>query len=145
MTPKVESIATTAPTEKGSGETVGLTHITVTVSNPAARDRRWEEEFLVDTGAIDSMAPANELRGIGIEPEGIRTYELADGTEVRFEFGLARIEFFGDVAGGIIIFGPEGSQPILGVTALESTGLVVDPKSNQLKRLPAIPLKMLAT
>ncbi|MEX2317340.1 MAG: clan AA aspartic protease [Pirellulales bacterium] len=120
---------------------MGLTHVTVAISNPADRARNWEGLFLVDTGAIDCMAPANALFDIGIKPEGKKTYELADGTEVQFEFGLARIEFLGDVAGGIIIFGPDDCEPILGVTALESTGIVVDPKSNQLKRLPAVPLK----
>jgi predicted aspartyl protease len=87
------------------------------------------------------MAPAGVLREIGIEVEGTKNHELADGTEVPFEFGLARIEFMGDTTGGMIIFGPDDCEPILGVTALESTGIVVDPKTNQLKRLPAVPLK----
>jgi predicted aspartyl protease len=87
------------------------------------------------------MAPAKFLREIGIDSEGTREYELADGTKVEYEFGLARIEFMGDVSGGIITFGPDHAEPILGVTALESTGIVVDPQTNQLKRLPAVPLK----
>jgi len=120
---------------------MGLTHVTATISHPTNRDRKWSGLFLVDTGAIDCMAPGKALREIGIEPDGKKTYELADGTEVQFEFGLARIEFMGDVAGGIVIFGPDDCEPILGVTALESTGIVVDPKTNQLKRLPAVPLK----
>jgi hypothetical protein len=37
--------------------------------------------------------------------------------------------------------GPDDCEPLLGVTALESTGIVVDPANKQLKRLPAIPLK----
>jgi hypothetical protein len=40
-----------------------------------------------------------------------------------------------------MIFGLEACQPILGVTALESVGIVIDPASRQLKRLPAVPLK----
>jgi hypothetical protein len=38
-------------------------------------------------------------------------------------------------------FGSDNVEPILGVTALESAGITVDPTSQQLKRLPAIPLK----
>ncbi len=120
---------------------MGLTHVTAIISHPIQRDRKWQGLFLVDTGAIDCMAPAKALREIGIESEGTKTYELADGTEVQVEFGLTRIEFLGDVTGGIVIFGPDDCEPILGVTALESTGIVVDPKTNQLKRLPAVPLK----
>ena len=32
-------------------------------------------------------------------------------------------------------------EPVLGVTALESVGITIDPASRTLKRLPAIPLK----
>ena len=120
---------------------MGLTHVTVTISHPHFRDRKWQGLFLVDTGAIDCMAPAKALRELGIEPEGTKTYELADGSEVQFEFGIARIEFIGDTTAGLVIFGPDDAEPILGVTALESTGIVVDPKTNELKRLPAVPLK----
>jgi hypothetical protein len=44
------------------------------VTHPADPQRRWEGLFLVDTGAIDCMAPAKHLRAIGIEPRGKRTY-----------------------------------------------------------------------
>jgi predicted aspartyl protease len=40
-----------------------------------------------------------------------------------------------------VIFGPRGSEPILGVVALENVGIVVDPVTRTLKRLPAKPLK----
>ena len=118
-----------------------LTHVTVAISHPSDRARRWEGLFLVDTGAIDCMAPGSALREIGIQSEGKRTYELADGTKIQFEYGIVRIEFMGDVTSGDIIFGPDDCEPILGVTALEHTGIVVDPKTNQLRRLPAVPLK----
>jgi hypothetical protein len=42
---------------------------------------------------------------------------------------------------GRVIFGPDNIEPILGVTALESVGVVVDPANQTLKRLPAISLK----
>lgn len=145
MTLRVRTRATklvpSQDSREGDEDIMGLTHVTVTLSNPGDKSRRWAGLFLVDTGAIDCMAPASALRGIGIEPEGTRTYELADGAESKFEIGVARIEFMGDLSAGIVIFGPENCEPILGVAALETTGIVVDPKTNQLKRLPAVPLK----
>jgi len=120
---------------------MGLTHVTVALSNPGDRMRRWEGLFLVDTGAVDCMAPAKWLREIGIQPEGKRAYELADGKRLQFEYGIVRIEFMGDVTSGDVIFGPDDCEPLLGVTALEHTGIIVDPKTNQLKRLPGVPLK----
>ena len=87
------------------------------------------------------MASASELARIGIEPAGKLTYELADGTLQEYAFGIAQIEFMGEITAGRVIFGPEGVEPILGVIALESVGIIVDPRTQSLKRLPAIPLK----
>ena len=43
--------------------------------------------------------------------------------------------------GGTIVYGEEGAKPLLGVTALASGGFEVDPRNQELKRLPAILLK----
>jgi hypothetical protein len=66
---------------------------------------------------------------------------LADGSLHEYPFGLAQIEVMGEVTAGRVIVGPEGVEPILGVTVLESIGLIVDPASQSLRRLPAVPLK----
>jgi len=101
----------------------------------------YEAEFLVDTGATDSLAPSFELKTIGIEPAGKTTYELANGEIAEYAFGLVQISFMGEVTAGRVIFGPDEVEPILGVTALESVGVTIDPATQTLKRLPAIPLK----
>jgi len=120
---------------------MGLTRVTTKLANPAAPEKNYEALFLVDTGATDSLAPAEELRRIGIREEGRMSYELADGNVREFSFGLVRIEFMGEVTAGRVIFGEDDVEPILGVTALESVGILVDPANKTLKRLPAIPLK----
>jgi len=68
-------------------------------------------------------------------------YELANGEVREYAYGLARIQFMGELTAGRVIFGEPGSEPLLGVTALESVGIMVDPANKTLKRLPAIPLK----
>jgi clan AA aspartic protease len=103
--------------------------------------RSYEAVFLVDTGATDSMAPSDELEKIGVPKEGKMSYELADGTVREYPFGLVRIEFMGETTAGRVIFGDPGTEPLLGVTALESVGIMVDPARKTLRRLPAIPLK----
>lgn len=120
---------------------MGITKVTVAVSNPANSEQRWEDLFLVDTGSIDCMVPGNRLREIGIKPEGKRTYELADGTEIAMDVAVARIEFMGELVGATVIFGKDNVEPILGMTALESVGIEVDPQNQRLKRLPAVRLK----
>jgi clan AA aspartic protease len=84
------------------------------------------------------------LREIGVQPEGRRTYELADGREAVMEIAVARIEFMGEVVGATVIFGDDDAEPLLGVTALASVGIEVDPQNQRLKRLPAVRLKSAA-
>ena len=105
------------------------------------RGRRWEGRFLVDTGATDSLVPRQHLEGIGLAPEAQRTYLLADGSEVRMDVAVARIELLGEIVGGTLLFGAADAEPLLGVTALESLGIEVDPLNRQLKKLPTVRLK----
>jgi clan AA aspartic protease len=120
---------------------MGFTQVTVTVRNPADREKSWDGLFLVDTGAIDCLVPGKHLREVGIEPQGKRSYELADGSEFKLDIGVAQIEFMGEIVGATVIFGEDSAEPILGVTALESVGIEVDPQNQRLKRLPAVRLK----
>ena len=121
---------------------MGVIHLDVTVRNPADRTRSWEGSFLVDTGAIDSLVPRPQLEAIGIEPVSQRVYELADGTEVTMDIAGAQLELMGEVTAGLIIFGDADAEPLLGVTALESVGIEVDPQRQRLKKLPAVRLKI---
>jgi clan AA aspartic protease len=120
---------------------MGLIHVTVSLRALHKSRKKYEADFLVDTGATDCLAPGSKLRNAGIQPVGRMSYELADGSTVEYDFGLAVIQFMGEITSGRVIFGPEGTEPILGVTALESVGITIDPSTRQLKRLPAIPLK----
>ena len=123
---------------------MGVTHVTVTIRNPADSNRFWEGLFLVDTGATDSLVPRKHLEAIGLTPKGSRTYELADGSELKLDVTAAEIEFMGDWTAGTVIFGDDDdAEPILGVTALESVGIEIDPTNQRLKRLPAVRLKAL--
>ncbi len=124
---------------------MGATHVTVTVKNPAARDRVWQGEFLVDTGAIESLVPRQYLEAIGVEPIGSRTYEMADGRRLQLDIGGAELEFMGETVIGTVVFLDDDVEPLLGLTALESAGIEVDPRNQQLKRLSAVRLKALAT
>ena len=120
---------------------MGLTHVTVRASNLAKDGEPYEADFLVDTEAIDSLAPADRLEEAGIGPEGKKVYELANGEPIECEYGFARIAFLGAETVGQVVFGPSGAEPLLGVVALENVGIVVDPVTGTLKRLHAKPLK----
>ena len=120
---------------------MGLINVTTKLTSLTGSQDTYEAVFLVGTGATDSLAPSDELDKIGVHREGKMSYELADGTVKEYPFGLVRIEFMGETTAGRVIFAEPGCEPLLGVTALESVGIMVDPANKTLKRLPAIPLK----
>jgi clan AA aspartic protease len=120
---------------------MGHTRVTVTFRNPGAPERRWEALCLVDTGATDCLIPAEAVGALGLQPKGEVSVVLADERETRLAFAGAEIEFMGEITYGRVLFGPPGAEPLLGVVPLESVGIVVDPITQQIKRLPALLLK----
>ncbi|MDZ4657394.1 MAG: hypothetical protein SH868_07415 [Bythopirellula sp.] len=118
-----------------------LTHVTTTIWNLARQGTPYEAEFLVDTGAVDCLVPADALAAAGVKAEGRAVYELANGQPVEYDYGFVRVAFLGEETVSQVIFGPADAEPILGVVALENAGVVVDPVSKTLKRLHAKPLK----
>ncbi len=128
----------------GGNQVLGLLRTAVTIRNPADRTRSWQGNFLVDTGAIDTLVPRPRLEAIGLAPRRQRTYETADGMQIEMDVAVGEIEVMGELTAGLIIFGEAGADPLLGVTALESAGIEVDPRNQQLKKLPAVHLKELA-
>lgn len=67
---------------------MGLTHVTVTVKASLSSRKKYAADFLVDTGATDSMASGTALRKAGLTPVGKTTYELADGTPSTNQTGV---------------------------------------------------------
>jgi deoxyribonuclease-4 len=126
---------------KAESRSMGVTHVTTRIRSLTGTGPSYQAEFLVDTGAIDCLAPASQLRKVGIKPEGKAVYELADGRPVEMQYGFARVSFIGAETVAQVIFGPENAEPILGVVALENTGITVDPATRTLSRLHAKPLK----
>jgi clan AA aspartic protease len=101
----------------------------------------WDSLFLVDTGATDCLIPASALKRLGVTVEGQVDGELADGSVRVFDYGFVRVRFMGQETVCHAVFGPEEAEPLLGVVALENTGIAVDPKTHSLKRLHAKSLK----
>ncbi len=120
---------------------MGATYVTVTIRNLAQPERTWDGLFLVDTGATDCLVPRQHLESIGIVPGGQRIYSLADGNDITMDIAAAQVEFMGEFVGATIIFGDDNAEPLLGVTALESVGIDVDPHNQTLKRLPSVRLR----
>ena len=120
---------------------MGFVYAAIEVTNIMGGDESYRMPFLVDTGATDTIVPSNELERLGIKRENKRNYELADGTVVSYDIGYALICVNGEKVAANVVFGSENSEPLLGVTILESAGFIVDPVRQILKKTAAIPLK----
>jgi predicted aspartyl protease len=66
------------------GDTVGFIHVPVSVKALGESPDHYAALFLIDTGAIDSMAPSSELRRAGIDDSepflGVTALEAAGVT-----------------------------------------------------------------
>jgi clan AA aspartic protease len=120
---------------------MGLVYVDIPVRSSPSSRKKYVGRFLVDTGSTDTVIPASKLRRVGVKKVGSQVYELADGRRMHLDFGNAFMVFMGQSIAGRVVFGPEGVEPILGVTVLESCGCVVSPKEHKLKKLPAISMK----
>ena len=114
---------------------MGYIRVKAVVANPADRTKSIDMDCLVDTGAIYTMIPRDLLEKINIEVIGSRRFRLANGKVEQYDVGEAHVEVKNIGATSLVVFGPEGSMPLLGVTTLELLGLQVDPISGQLKPL----------
>ena len=117
---------------------MGLTHIAVRIANPAHPRRFARVRFLVDSGAVYSLAPASVLRKLGIRPHRSRTFLLADGTEITRDVGDAVFMIDGQRAASPVIFGEDDDAALLGSVSLESLGLILDPMKRVLRPLPMV-------
>ena len=122
---------------------MGLTHVAVRLCSLSS-EGTFSANFLVDTGAWDSLVPATELKRMGVEPTDKRSYELATGQIEEYQIGEARFSFMNNVVTAPVIFGPEGAEPLLGVTTLELAGFMVDTVNHTIKKLKVFPLKRVA-
>lgn len=117
---------------------MGLTYIQASVANPARPRRSARVKFLVDSGALYSVVPAAVLGRLGIKPGKIKSFLLADGTEVKRALGQALFRLNGDEAASPVIFGETGDSVLLGSVSLEALGFMLDPLKRELRPLPML-------
>jgi clan AA aspartic protease len=121
---------------------MGIMRVIAIVRNPADLERALEGTFLVDTGAIDCVVPRRYLEAIGLSPMDSRVYGLADGRAVGLDVTFGVIEFMdGRTAKDIIMLEDDDAEPLLGVTVLESLGIEIDARNEQLTKLPFTRMK----
>ena len=110
---------------------MGTFRISIEVGDPGG-ERFEVVEALVDTGAINTTLPAPVLEQLGVQPYRTSVFELADGTRLELGVGRTWVKVNGQQEFTQVVFGAEGSKPILGAVTLEEMGLAVDPVARRL-------------
>lgn len=115
----------------------------VTLSHPQDPNRNVSADCVVDTGATYTWVPASLLEKIGVTPQFKRKFKIADGRIVERELCVAFLTMEDTTLPTLVVFGDEGSDPLLGAVTLEEFGLGVDPVSKVLVPVPALLLGFL--
>jgi clan AA aspartic protease len=91
-------------------------------------------QLLADTGAPYTVIPADigQRLGLALSPRPV-VVTLADGSSRPMHFGTMLVKLQGREAGVTVLVAPEGAEALLGVEALETLGVSVDPVSRQLR------------
>jgi clan AA aspartic protease len=102
------------------------------VRHPVHAGQELQLDRLVDTGALFSQIPADVLARIGVTPSGTRAVHDADGTRDVVPVAKVDIAVEGVETATMVLCGRPGALVLLGATALETLGLVVDPTHKKL-------------
>ena len=112
---------------------MGAVYATFGVTHPRHPEREVPLELLVDTGALYSVLPTSVLQELAIDPQERKTFKTADGRRIERAVGEAVFVFNGERGTCKVVFGVEDDAAVLGLTALETLGLEVDPTSGTLR------------
>ena len=117
---------------------MGLTFVWAQVANPARPGKTVRMKFLVDSGVVYSVVPEKVLQRLGIRPRTVKSFLLADGTDIRRKMAGAMFLFQKEEGLSPVIFGKRGDAALLGTVSLEALGLILDPLQRQLRPLPML-------
>ena len=110
---------------------MGETSVTIEVGDPSGQ-RFASVPVMVDTGATFTSLPGPLLRGLGVAVTRSVPTQLADGSVSMDEVGETVIRLEGVQFTTPVVFARDGEPNLLGVVALETALLVVDPVGRRL-------------
>ena len=106
---------------------MGLTKVTLEITNPDDKSKTIKGEFLVDSGAFYTVLPKRMVEKLGLKPDYKQQFSLADGTSITRQVGNAYVIFEGRKSASPVILGKEGDSPLMGALTLEALGLIINP------------------
>ena len=110
---------------------MGTFRATIDIGDPAGQ--RWDQvDALVDTGSSYTWLPADLLARLGVSPQFRREFMTADARVIERDMAVTTARWDGQTLPTLVVFGDEGSMPLLGAYTLEGFGLAADPINRRL-------------
>lgn len=106
---------------------MGITKVKLIIKNPFNGGDGMEEEFLVDTGAHYTVIPQELVKKLNLKSSFTQEFYLADGRIIKRDVGGALVRFQDKELPVPVVLGKKGDSALLGITTLESFGLMIDP------------------
>lgn len=116
---------------------MGTFRVAIEVGDPLGQ--RWTRiEALVDTGATYTWLPQSILHDLGVVPSFQFSFILADGRRIDRDMAETRTRLDSQERTTLVVFGDEGTDPLLGAYTLEAFGLSADPVNQRLVPVPGL-------
>ncbi len=112
---------------------MGLTYLEGVVRTPGRGRRGRSVRFLVDSGAVYSVLPAADWKGLNLKPERDLDFVLADGTTLTRGVSECMFELEGRRATSPVVLGETEDEALLGAVTLETLGLMLNPLNRTLQ------------
>ena len=106
---------------------MGMTEIQLIIKNPTEPKKSVAAKFLIDSGAHYTVLRYEIVQKLGLKPSYTQEFSMADGKTIKRQIGGAVVTFEGKELPVAVILGQKGDAALLGVTTLESFGLMLDP------------------
>jgi len=111
---------------------MGMFEVNVKSASLTAPSETQELSLLVDTGATLSWIPRPILEKLGAKAFSRLPFTLADGRRLERDTTAVLLTIDGRKAPVPVAFGELGEESVLGATALEILGFMVDPVGEKL-------------
>lgn len=104
-----------------------MTKVNLIIKSLTDSRRQVEADFLVDSGAHFTVVPSSIVEKLGLKPNFEQSFSLADGKTIKRKVGNVMVKFEDREMAVPVVLGERNDEGLLGVTTLESFGLMLDP------------------
>ena len=104
---------------------MGTFPVEIEIGDPQG-DHFEQVSALVDTGSTYTVVPRSLLERLGVERHERAKFRLADGRTMEEDVGRTWLRIDGRAEITLVVFGNEGTTPLLGAYALEGFRLAAD-------------------